>query len=73
MTDVNSRIDGEFEGFDEDKVFRLQNGQVWKQARYKYKYHYAYMPKVHIYRGSDGLHKMKVDGVADEVVVEQVS
>lgn len=40
------RIDGEFEGFDDDMLFRLINGTYWVQTQYKYWYHYAYNPEV---------------------------
>jgi len=44
-----SRIDGEFEGFNDSNLFPLVNGQYWKQSRYQYWYHYAYRPRVTIY------------------------
>jgi len=34
---TESRIEGECEGFDGDRVFELVNGQKWQQAIYKYK------------------------------------
>lgn len=42
----NGRIDGEFEGFDDDALFKLLNGNYWLQAEYEYWYHYAYNPEV---------------------------
>lgn len=68
---IESRIDGDFEGFDEDNVFKLSNGQIWIQTEYKYHYHYAYMPKVIIFE-SNGKYYMKVDGVSGVVEVEQL-
>jgi len=38
------KIDGEFEGFDDEAVFKMMNGTYWIQARYEYWYHYAYCP-----------------------------
>ncbi|MBI5324873.1 MAG: hypothetical protein HZB41_06315 [Ignavibacteriae bacterium] len=53
ITDViESRINGTFEGFDDGKIFLLQNGTVWKQIKYKYWYKYAYNPKCIVYNHS---------------------
>ncbi len=58
---IESRIDGAFEGWNGDSVYRLLNGQVWQQVEYRYRYHYRYSPDVIIYRTSSG-YKMKVEG-----------
>jgi hypothetical protein len=58
---IESRIDGDFNGWEGETVYKLQNGQIWQQADYQYHYHYAYSPVVLIY-GSGGSYKMKVDG-----------
>jgi hypothetical protein len=63
---VRCAIDGEFEGFDGDNLYKLTNGTVWK--RIVYKYHYAYMPNVTIYE-KDGAYVMVIDGVNDYVQV----
>jgi hypothetical protein len=68
---IESRIDGTFEGWDGDTIFKLQNGQIWQQAMYAYHYHYAYMPKVVIYKASGGW-KMKVDGVDQAIAVKRI-
>ncbi|NMC27767.1 MAG: hypothetical protein GYA42_06420 [Syntrophomonadaceae bacterium] len=65
---IESRIDGEFEGFDGDTIFTLMNGQIWQQSSYHYHYHYAYMPKVLIYP-SYGRYKMHVEGVNTDIYV----
>lgn len=44
-----TRIDGEFDGFDDGKIFYLQNGTVWKQKKFKYWYRYAYSPRCLLY------------------------
>ena len=62
---------GEFEGWDGDTVWKMMNGQVWKQAAYAYHYSYSYNPKVLIYR-SGGSYKMKVNGVSSEITVERI-
>ena len=34
-----TKLEGEFEGYDEDQIFTFTNGEKWKQAKYKYKYY----------------------------------
>jgi hypothetical protein len=65
---IESRIEGDFEGWDGDTIFRLQNGQIWKQASYSYRYHYAFAPRVTIIPVGGG-HEMMVDGVSQRVRV----
>ncbi len=64
-----SKIDGDFEGFDENKIFKLTNGTIWKQTEYKYNYKYEYNPKCLIYY-YNGSWKLSVKGTT--VNVEQV-
>lgn len=40
----NGKIDGEFDGFNGDKLFKMANGTYWIQGQYRYWYHYAYRP-----------------------------
>lgn len=68
---IESKIDGDFEGFDEDNVYKLNNGQIWIQTESRYYYYYAYMHDVIIFE-SNGRYYMKVDGVSDAVEVEQL-
>ena len=68
---IESRIDGEFTGWEGETIFKLQNGQIWQQATYAYTYHYAYMPKVVIYR-TGGSWKMKVEGVERTISVKRL-
>ena len=68
---VESKIDGEFEGWDGETIFKLRNGQIWQQVAYAYTYHYAYSPDILIYK-SGSVYKMKVEGVDKAIVVERV-
>lgn len=68
---IESRIDGDFDGWDGSTVLKLVNGQVWEQTEYYYHYRYSYMPNVLIYK-SEGGYKMKVDGVKKAVGVRQL-
>jgi hypothetical protein len=69
---VRSRIDGEFEGTDDEVVYQLQNGQVWQQVGYRYRYRYRYSPRVTIdATGSSGV--MTVDGFGAVIKVRRLA
>jgi len=68
---IETQIDDDFEGWEGETIFKLRNGQIWQQSSYAYTYHYAYAPKVLIYR-SGGVYKMKVDGVSGEISVRRL-
>ena len=51
---VESRIDGEFRGWEGDTEYTLQNGQVWRQSTYQYTNRYAFMPEVLVYPAEGG-------------------
>ena len=68
---IESRIDGTFEGWDGDTIFKLQNGQIWQQSSYAYTYHYAYSPKVIIY-WSGFAYRMQVEGVSGSIQVTRL-
>lgn len=38
-------IDSDFEGYDDNVLFKMDNGTYWIQTRYYYWYHYAYRPE----------------------------
>ena len=66
---TESRLDGEWEGWDGDTVLTLMNGQVWRQTEYYYEYRYAYMPRVWITNDRKAL----VEGHRRAVRVEQLA
>lgn len=68
---IDSRIDGEFTVWEGETVFRLINGQIWQQATYAYTYHYAFNPRVLIYRIGGG-YQMQVEGVQGQIAVRQL-
>jgi len=68
---VESRIDGEFNGWTGDTLFKLTNGQIWQQAEYNYKYVYKYSPKVKIVNTSSGW-IMTVEGVDKSIKVKRL-
>lgn len=68
---IETQIEGEFEGWSGDTIFKLANGQIWQQSSYAYTYHYAYRPKVLIYK-TGAVYQMKVDGVGDAIQVKRL-
>jgi hypothetical protein len=68
---IESKIDGDFNGWEGETLVKLTNGQIWKQTQYHYEYHYAYMPTVLVYNSGGG-YKMKVEGTEQAVGVERL-
>jgi hypothetical protein len=68
---IESQIDGEFNGWDGETIFKLTNGTIWQQSSYDYHYHYAYRPDLIIYK-KGGTFYMKVEDVDDEIQVQQI-
>lgn len=64
---IESRIDGDFKGWEGDTIYMLVNGQIWQQSSYHYHYHYAYSPEVMIYR-EGASYKMIVVGDDDRPI-----
>lgn len=60
------QIESDFEGFDEDVIFKMDNGTYWVQAQYRYWYHYAYRPDV-IITQENGRYMLSVAGESIEV------
>ena len=70
-TVIESKIDGESEGFEGDTIFKLMNGQIWQQIDGKYKYKYKYMPRVTIIsNGNSG--KMSIEGIDKTIKVVRI-
>jgi uncharacterized protein YjlB len=68
VTDViETRIEGDFNGWEGETVYPLVNGQIWQQSSYHYHYHYAYRPEVMIYPSGGG-YKMHVKGDSDQEI-----
>lgn len=66
------KIDGEFEGWEGETIFKMMDGSIWQQASYDYTYHYAYMPDVIIFN-KGGVTYMKVEGVEDVIQVRRLN
>jgi hypothetical protein len=56
---IESQIDGDFNGWEGETVYKLTNGQVWQQAEYTYTYSYSFMPKIIIFM-KNGSYYMQV-------------
>lgn len=67
-----TKIDGDFEGFDDEVLFKLIDGTYLIQDQYKYWYHYAYSPQVNILRSNGRLY-LQVVGQSEAVPVRQIS
>jgi hypothetical protein len=70
-TVIESEIDGDFEGWSGETIFKLTNGQIWQQTEYDYEYEYAYNPEITIYKTSECC-KMKVEDMSDTVCVRRL-
>lgn len=68
----SGQLKGPFKGFkNNDTVFQFYGGSKWRQAEYKYNYHYAYMPNAKVVNESGGTYLI-VDGMSDKVLVRRV-
>ena len=63
---IESKINGKFKGWEGETEYELTNGQVWKQATYKYQYKYPYMPSATLYETYSGM-VMAVKGTRAKV------
>ena len=68
---IESSVDGEFNGFDGDTVVRLLDGSLWEQTEFYWEWHWAYLPKVTVYRSQSGW-KMQVEGIRQAVGVRRL-
>ncbi len=65
---IETSVKGDFEGWDDDTIYAMQDGSVWQQSGYHYHYHYAFEPNVLIYKARSGACHIKVEGDDDEGV-----
>ena len=69
---LNTTIDGDFEGWEGETIFKMMDGSVWQQSSYSYTYHYSYMPDVLIFI-KNGAYHMKVEDVDEIIQVERIN
>lgn len=72
MMIAEGRLKGSFRGFrNRDTIFEFQGGRKWRQAAYRYQYHYAYMPLARVVQ-ENGRYMLFVDGMNSSVEVRPV-
>jgi len=69
---IESKINGDFNGWNGDTIIELINGQEWKQLSSEYSYSYGYNPSVIIFQSGLG-YKIKVEGNDNIVDIERIS
>lgn len=70
---IQSRYAGEFNGWDGDTQFPLENGQVWQQIRSGRLSWHADRPMITIDRkGFMGAYRLSVEGVNKKVIVKRI-
>ena len=70
--EIQSRLVGEFSGWRGNTVFRLENGQVWRQSDDGRLVFQADAPLVTIRRGAFGTYRLSAEGVNSAVRVRRV-
>jgi len=65
---VESHIDGDFNGWEGETIYKLDNGEIWQQSTYHYHYGYAYRPEVVIFKSTSGTCHIRVMDDDDEGV-----
>jgi hypothetical protein len=68
---IESRIDGDFEGWDGETIFKLTNGQIWQQTDFQIQIAIKLMPKVLIYNTGSN-YKMQVEGIEKSITVTRL-
>lgn len=69
MVHDQGSLRGSFKGFkNRDTIFEFHGGRKWRQAEYKYLYHYAYMPEAKVV-DEGGRYMLYVEGVDEPVEV----
>jgi hypothetical protein len=68
---IETTISGDFQGWEGETVFKLDNGQIWEQAEFAYTYSYSYRPEVTIYHTNSGC-RLKVEGENETILVKGI-
>lgn len=70
--EIHSRIVGEFSGWRGNTEFRLENGQVWRQAEQDRVIYSLTAPAVTIRRGAFNTYRLSVEGVRRSIRVRRI-
>src|SRR5258706_12122863 len=63
---IETHIDGDFNGWEGETLYKMDDGSIWQQSTYHYHYHYTYHPSVTIYPTRAGTCHIKVEGDDDD-------
>lgn len=66
-----SYITDEFDGWDGDKVYELDDGSKWELVSYTYSYSYSYRPKAIVWRDG-GRYYLEVANMPEKQEVREV-
>jgi len=65
---LKSRIDRAFKGWTGKGAYKLENGQIWVQTKYKYKHHHSFNPLAKIWKDGSSFF-LDVEGMKDKIEV----
>jgi hypothetical protein len=65
---VETHIAGDFNGWEGETLYKMDDGTIWRQANYHYHYHYAYHPSVIIFPSRSGTCHIRVEDDDDDGV-----
>ena len=68
---METRMAGDFTGWDGGSVFEFANGQVWRQTSFGTLHHYLRSPKVTLVATGSGW-RMQVEGVPQSIQVRRI-
>jgi hypothetical protein len=71
MPYVRSQINGTFQGFQYQRVYELQNGQLWQQIEPYIEIGIQAMPQVLIW-DDGGVFRMQVSGMQHQIIVKKI-
>ena len=66
-----SFIAGDFEGWDGDKIYELDDGSKWELVNYTYSYSYSYRPKAVVWQDGSR-YFLEVQNMTDKQEVREV-
>ncbi len=70
--EFSARYDGEFSGWSGQTLFKLENGQVWKQSQQGRVSYRRSRPMITIRKGSFGSFRLSVEGLNKTVRVKRI-
>ena len=69
---IESRLMGNFGGWENDTIFELENGQAWQCQNCRSVYHQAESPQISIRRSFTGVYWLKVEGLNQQAKVRRI-